>query len=88
MGPVEQPDAVSVPGDHNSEMGCPGDWQSDYDQAQLSLDSKDRIWKGTHDIPAGNYAFKAAINTSWDENYGAGGVLDGGNIGYAAPGAR
>ncbi len=86
IGPVEQPDAVSVPGDHNSEMGCPGDWQPDCDQAQLSLDAKDRIWKGTADVAAGNYAFKAAINKSWDENYGAGAVLDGGNIPYAAPG--
>ncbi|MGB5934519.1 MAG: pullulanase-type alpha-1,6-glucosidase [Ornithinimicrobium sp.] len=86
VGPVEQPDAVSVPGDHNSEMGCPNDWQPACDQAQLSLDAKDRIWKGSADIPAGNYAFKAAINKSWDENYGAGGVLDGGNIPYTAPG--
>ena len=29
VGPVTQPDNVSVPGDHNSEMGCPGDWQPD-----------------------------------------------------------
>ena len=86
VGPVEQPDSVSVPGDHNSEMGCPGDWQPDCDEAQLSLDDGDMIWKGTKDIPAGNYAFKAAINKSWDENYGAGAVLDGGNIAYAAPG--
>ncbi|MGC1207425.1 MAG: alpha-amylase family glycosyl hydrolase [Ornithinimicrobium sp.] len=88
VGPVEQPENVSVPGDHNSEMGCPGDWQPDCDQAQLSLDAKDMIWKGSYDIPAGNYAFKAAINKSWDENYGAGGVSDGGNIGYAAPGGQ
>ncbi len=87
VGPVEQPDAVSVPGDHNSEMGCPGDWQPECDEAQLSLDDGDTIWKGSTDISAGNYAFKAAINRSWDENYGAGGVLDGGNISYAAPGA-
>ena len=86
IGPVDQPDAVSVPGDHNSEMGCAGDWQPDCDQAQLSLDEGDRIWKGTKEVPAGNYAFKAAINRSWDENYGAGAVLDGGNVAYAAPG--
>ena len=35
-----QPDAVSVPGDANSEMGCPGDWQPDCDQAQLTLDPR------------------------------------------------
>jgi pullulanase-type alpha-1,6-glucosidase len=85
VGSVTQPDAVSVPGDHNSEMGCPGDWQPDCPQAQLSLDPNDQIWKGTYTLPAGPYAYKAAINKSWDENYGAGGAKDGANIGYTAP---
>ncbi|GAB2684785.1 pullulanase-type alpha-1,6-glucosidase [Thalassiella azotivora] len=80
VGPVEQPDAVSVPGSLNSEMGCPGDWQPDCAQAQLTLDTDDGIWKGTFDLPAGGYEFKAAIDGSWDENYGAGGARDGSNI--------
>jgi len=84
-GPVVQPDFVSVPGDHNSEMGCTGDWQPDCPQAQLSLDSKDQVWKGTYTIPAAEHAYKAAINKSWDENYGAGGVKNGANISYVAP---
>ena len=87
VGPVTQPANVSVPGSHNSEMGCAGDWQPDCDQAQLTLDPKDDIWKGTYDqIPAGSYEYKAAIDKSWDENYGAGGASGGGNIGYTAPG--
>ncbi|SDL51742.1 pullulanase-type alpha-1,6-glucosidase [Tessaracoccus oleiagri] len=87
VGPVEQPDAVSVPGSHNTEMGCPGDWQPDCAEAQLSLDAKDSIWKRTYDaLPAGDYEYKAAINNAWDENYGAGGVRDGGNIAYTATG--
>ena len=40
VGPVTQPDNVSVPGTHNSEMGCPGDWQPDCAQAQLTLDAQ------------------------------------------------
>ncbi len=88
VGPVEQPEAVSVPGNHNSEMGCPGDWQPECDQAQLSLDAKDMIWKGSYDIPSGEYAYKAAINRSWDENYGAGGLAGGGDIPYTAPGGQ
>ncbi len=92
VGPVEQPEAVSVPGSHNSEMGCTpalgpdGDWEPGCEQAQLSLDAKDQIWKGTFDIPAGDWEYKAAVNRSWDENYGAGGVPGGSNIGYTAPG--
>ncbi len=31
-------------------------------------------------IPPGDYEAKIAINQSWDENYGADGVADGGNI--------
>ncbi|MEP7331973.1 MAG: pullulanase-type alpha-1,6-glucosidase [Terracoccus sp.] len=86
-GPVVQPDNVSVPGAHNSEMGCPGDWQPECTQAQLVRDVKDDIWKGTYTIPAGDYEYKAAINNSWDQNYGVGGALNGSNIAYTATGA-
>ena len=47
------PDTVSVPGSHNSEMGCPGDWQPDCAQAGLTLDPADGVWKGTFALPAG-----------------------------------
>lgn len=80
--PVTQPSAVSVPGTHNSEMGCAADWAPDCDQAQLALDAKDRIWKKAFTLPAGSYGYKAAIDKSWTENYGAKGERDGANIGY------
>jgi len=80
------PTAVSVPGAQNSEMGCPGDWQPDCPQAQLQLDPADGVWKGTFDLPAGTYQYKAAINGSWDENYGAGGVPGGPDITYTSAG--
>ena len=86
IDPVVQPANVSVPGDHNSEMGCPGDWQPDCDQAQLARDPKDDVWKGTYTVPAGAYAYKVAVNKSWDENYGVGAVPNGGNIDYTNPG--
>ncbi|MFI6825691.1 pullulanase-type alpha-1,6-glucosidase [Kribbella sp. NPDC050241] len=87
-GPVVQPANVSVPGDHNSEMGCQADWSPDCNQAQLTLDPKDKVWKGTYTtIPAGEHAYKAAINKAWDENYGAGGNQNGANISYIAPAA-
>ncbi|HEY5178307.1 MAG TPA: pullulanase-type alpha-1,6-glucosidase, partial [Dermatophilaceae bacterium] len=87
VGPVTQPDNVSVPGSHNSEMGCTGDWQPDCAQAQLALDATDQIWKGKFStIPAGDYEYKAAVNKSWDENYGVGAAKGGSNIPYTAPG--
>ncbi|MFC5043150.1 pullulanase-type alpha-1,6-glucosidase [Ornithinimicrobium kibberense] len=88
VGPVEQPDAVSVPGSHNSEMGCAADWSPDCAEAQLALDAKDSVWKGTDDLPAGSYEYKAAVNNSWDENYGAGGAPGGANITYTTDGGN
>ncbi len=87
-GPVTQPHAVSMPGNHNGEIGCSGDWMPDCDQAQLSLDPKDQVWKGTVEIPAGDYEYKAAIDKSWDENYGSGGARGGSNIPLKAPGGQ
>jgi len=79
-GPVTQPDFVAMPGSHNSELGCSGDWQPDCDQAQLTLNANDLVWKKTVTLPAGSYEYKAAIDKGWDENYGAGGVQNGPNI--------
>ena len=74
-GPVTQPANASIPGSHNSEMGCPGDWQPECAQAQLKRDANDDIWKTTVPVAGRHYAYKIAINKSWDENYGAGGAL-------------
>ncbi|GAB3590594.1 hypothetical protein GCM10027446_05760 [Angustibacter peucedani] len=85
VGPVTQPTTVGVPGSHNSEMGCAGDWSETCDVSQLTLDANDGIWKGTYTLPPAAYAYKAAIDKSWTENYGAGAVKDGPNIEYTAP---
>ncbi len=85
LGPITQPDAVSVPGSHGSEIGCAADWDPPCDAIQLSLDD-DLVWKGTFSPQAGQYAFKAAINRSWDENYGAGAQRNGSDIFYDTPG--
>jgi glycosidase len=87
--PVPQPSAVSVPGTHNSEMGCPvnlgvsGDWAPNCDQAQLTLSATDQIWKGSYTLPPGTYAYKAAINRDWTYAYGLHGGTD--NIPYETP---
>lgn len=86
-GPVVQPDYVSVPGNLNSELGCPGDWQPDCAQAQLTRNPNDDIWRLTATVPAGDYEYKAAVNRSWDENYGAGGTRNGSNIALRSTGA-
>lgn len=87
LGPITQPDAVSVPGSHGSEIGCAADWDPPCDAIQLTLDD-DQVWKGTFSPQAGQYAFKAAINRSWDENYGAGGNRNGSDIFYGTDGGE
>lgn len=79
--PVQEPPvtSVTVPGDFNTEIGCPSDWAPDCPQARLTRGS-DGLWTGTFTIPAGSWQYKIAINDSWDVNYGAGGVRNGANI--------
>jgi alpha-amylase len=77
----QQPQAVSVAGSLGTALGCTGDWLPDCDQAQLALDPATLVWKlPVPDLPAGAYEFKAALNRSWNENYGAGGVPNGANV--------
>jgi glycosidase len=87
VGDVTQPSFVSVPGTTNSEMGCAADWDPGCAYDQLSLDANDKIWKGTWTLPAGTYSYKVAINKTWDENYGAGGVPNGANIDLTSNGS-
>lgn len=71
---------VSVPGSFNSEAGCPGDWQPDCDNVQMEL-VNGTIWRlALADLAAGDYAYKIAVEKSWDENYGQGGAPGGSDI--------
>ena len=76
-GPVVQPANVSAcRATTTARWAARRTGQPDCDQAQLTLDAKDKVWKGTYTLPAGEHAYKAAINKTWDENYGAGGVAE------------
>lgn len=86
VGEAPQPDSVTVAGSLDSELGCPADWDPACPAAFMTLDPADNIWRLSADLPAGTYEFKAALNGSWDVNYGAGGVLDGSNIVWDHPG--
>jgi hypothetical protein len=92
VGAVPQPNFVSIPGRHGSELGCPdasdddptnpGDWSPSCEAIQLARGADDDIWSKQFQVPVGDWAFKVAINKSWDENYGAKAVLGGQDIGY------
>jgi pullulanase-type alpha-1,6-glucosidase len=77
------PASVAIAGDLQSELGCPGDWQPECAATELAFDADDGVWQATLNVPAGSWQYKAALDDSWTENYGAGGVQDGPNIGLA-----
>jgi glycosidase len=74
------PVTVTIAGNLQSELGCPEDWQPDCTATQLDYDAEDRVWQRAFDVPAGSWEYKAALDGSWDENYGAGAQRDGPNI--------
>jgi pullulanase-type alpha-1,6-glucosidase len=81
------PGVVALVGSLQSELGCPGDWQPECAQTRLQpVDGSPGVFRATFDVPAGNHEYKVALNSTWDENYGAGGAPGGANIALAAPG--
>ena len=74
------PTSVTVAGDLQSAAGCPGDWDPACAATHLTRGVSDDVWRGTFSLPAGNYQYKAALNDSWDENYGLHAVEGGDNI--------
>ncbi len=74
------PSGVALVGSLQSELGCPGDWQPDCAATELVYDGSDDVWQGVFPVPAGNWEYKAALNDSWDENYGANAQANGANI--------
>ncbi|MET0811621.1 MAG: alpha-amylase family glycosyl hydrolase, partial [Microbacterium sp.] len=61
-------------GSLQSELGCPGDWQPDCGDTELAPTGDPDVYAAEFEVPAGEYAYKVAVNDSWDESYG----LDGG----------
>ena len=74
------PTTVTIAGSLQSELGCPGDWQPECATTHLAFDADDEVWQGTFAVPTGDWEYKAPVNDTWDENYGAGGVQNGPNL--------
>ncbi len=78
---------ATVPGDFQSELGCPGDWQPDCLRSWLQDPDGDGTYTfATTGIPAGSYEAKVALNETWDVSFGEGGVSPGDNIHFTVPG--
>ncbi|GIK28246.1 MAG: alpha-1,6-glucosidase [Chloroflexota bacterium] len=74
------PQQVVIPGSHQDEVGCPGEWQPACEATALTLNPDTGLWEGTFNIPAGSYEYKVALDGGWDRNYGAGAAAGGPNI--------
>jgi hypothetical protein len=68
---------ITLTGSLQSELGCAADWDPGCDASSLGASAP---YTKVFDVPAGSYEYKVTVNKSWDENYGAGGVLNGQNI--------
>ena len=80
------PESVNIPGTHQDELGCSGEWQPDCENSLPTYDEEDDVWQGTYEIQPANDAdkkgprYKATLNGSWSENYGQNAVAGGGDI--------
>jgi pullulanase-type alpha-1,6-glucosidase len=87
-GPPPEPANVTIAGSLQSPLGCPGDWQADCAVTHLGFHGGDRVWQGSFYVPSGSWEYKAALNDSWAENYGANATRNGANISLSLAAAR
>ncbi len=74
------PQSVTIAGTVQSALGCSGDWQPECENTFLVYSAANDLWTATWDLPAGDYEYKAALNGTWDENYGLHAEAGGANI--------
>ncbi len=84
----DQPQSVALAGDFGTILGAVENWDPAHDEVQMELDAHSGTWKLTADLPAGSYSYKAVVNGSWDENYGAFGQFDGANHEFSHDGGN
>jgi glycosidase len=72
--------SVTIAGSLQSELGCAGDWDPACALTFLTYDAGDDVWQQSFNLPAGSFEYKAALNGTWDVNYGLHATLGGANI--------
>jgi N-acetylneuraminic acid mutarotase len=77
------PGMVNVPGDYQTSLGCSDNWLPDCANTAMTEIGNNQWSSGPFLLPAGSYECKVALDGSWAENYGLGGVPDGSNIPFS-----
>ena len=75
----ETPQSVTIAGTIQSVLGCGNDWDPSCEATFLTYDAEDDLWRGSFELPAGSYEYKAALNSSWDVSIGQNGDFESGS---------
>lgn len=77
---------VNVPGSYQAAAGCATDWDPACEVTALA--ESEGLYAASHELHAGDYECKVALDGAWTTNYGVDGVADGPNYTFsmAAPG--
>jgi len=86
VGLGDQPSSVALASDFATVLGSVENWDLAHESAQMRLDALTGKWFLVADLPAGSYSYKAVVNGSWDQNYGAFGLRAGANHEFAHSG--
>ncbi|MDR1448801.1 MAG: DUF3372 domain-containing protein, partial [Propionibacteriaceae bacterium] len=68
---------VTLPGNFGVAIGCDKIWDPACEDGKMELDPATGLYMLTLPLPAGNYAYKVALDGTWAVNYGVGGVEKG-----------
>ncbi|MFZ0546399.1 MAG: pullulanase-type alpha-1,6-glucosidase [Candidatus Promineifilaceae bacterium] len=79
------PQTVTIAGTLQPQLGCSGEWNTTCEQTMLTYDPDNDIWTATWFLMAGSYEYKAALNGTWDDNFGLLGEYYGPNIPLEVP---
>lgn len=82
---IPPPDSVTIAGTIQPQLGCSGEWNTTCAESQLTYDPANDIWWATFELTAGSYEYKAALNGTWDDNYGLNAEYYGPNIPLEVP---
>jgi maltose-binding protein MalE len=73
---------VNVPGSYQAAAGCDADWDPACEVTALAQ-GDDGLYTASHELPAGDYEAKVALDGGWTVNYGVDGVPDGDNYQFS-----
>ncbi|MCA9933902.1 MAG: hypothetical protein KC415_08265, partial [Anaerolineales bacterium] len=77
---IPAPELVSLAGTFQTQLDCPGNWNTDCEATFMTYDPDDDLWSVTLELEAGSYEYKAPLNGAWADNYGRYATYYGDNI--------